>query len=123
MAIRSVARSWATSAGCSPSTVNATVGVRSAIDGGPQTRTPEIDDSPSSNGPNTAISARPSASRPVVRRKRAAASMAAIASKLGVPVSHRRGPWSGAGRTLATGSSASRDGVAHRTPACGPYHL
>ncbi len=39
------------------------------------------------------------------------------------PISHRRGPRSGAGRTLATGSRSSRAGSAHSTPACGPYHL
>ena len=34
-----------------------------------------------------------------------------MASKLGVPVSHRRGPRSAAGRTLATGSSSSSAGL------------
>ena len=56
-------------------------------------------------------------------RKPAAASTAAMASKLGVPVSQRRGPRSAAGRTLATGSSSSSAGSAQSTPACGPYHL
>ena len=44
-------------------------------------------------------------------------------SKFGVPVSQRRAPRSGAGRTLATGSSSRIAGSAHSTPACGPYHL
>ncbi len=62
-------------------------------------------------------------SSPSSSRNAAAASTAAMASKLGVPVSHRRGPRSGAGRTLATGSSSSSAGSTHSTPACGPYHL
>ena len=56
-------------------------------------------------------------------RKRAAASTAAIPSKLGVPVSKRLGPMFLAGRTFATGSELSNSGSTHRTPACGPYHL
>ena len=56
-------------------------------------------------------------------RKRAAASMPAIASKFGIPVSSLAGPWSGAGRTLNTGSVSNKSGRIHSTPLCGPYHL
>ena len=123
MAMRSVASVLATSSGWCPSIVKATVGVRSSIVVGPHTVTPSMAFNASSSGANTAASLAASTSSPTSRRKAAAASMAAMASKLGVPVSHRRGPRSAAGRTLATGSSSSSAGSAHSTPACGPYHL
>ncbi len=103
--------------------MNATVGVRPSVVGIPWTCTPGIASSPSSSGANTLVSDAASASMPVSSRNAAAASTAAIDSKLGVPDSHLRGPRSEAGRTLAFGSSSSSTGSAHSTPACGPYHL
>ena len=51
------------------------------------------------------------------------ASMPAMASKFGMPVSKRDGPSSCDGRTLNTGSACSRSGRHHSMPECGAYHL
>ena len=90
--------------------VKAAVGTRPSSVCEPHTFTPLIDCSPSSRWENTSASAAANWSMSSSMRKRAAASMPAMPSKLGMPVSSRPGPVSVAGRTLNTGRLSSNSG-------------